>query len=38
MPPDNGSYMIAGYMVVGTIYLVYAVSLILRARDVRREK
>lgn len=37
MPPDNGSYMIAGYIAVGTIYLGYAVSLILRARDVEKK-
>ena len=35
MPPDNGQYMIAGYVVVSLIYLGYAVSLIVRAK---REK
>ena len=31
MPPDNGSYMIAAYIVVGVIYLGYAISLAVRA-------
>ncbi|MDX2120217.1 MAG: hypothetical protein SF070_04025 [Gemmatimonadota bacterium] len=36
MPPHNGGYMVAAYIVAGTIYLVYAASLILRARAARR--
>lgn len=32
MPPDNGQYLIAAYIVAGVIYLAYAVRLILRAR------
>ncbi len=32
MTPDNGSFMIAAYIVVGVIYFGYAVSLVLRAR------
>jgi hypothetical protein len=35
MPPDNGQYMIAGYVVVSVIYLCYAVSLVVRARRER---
>jgi hypothetical protein len=36
MPPENGQYLIAAYIVAGVIYLSYAVSLVLRARKVRR--
>lgn len=36
MPPDNGQYMVAAYIVAGVIYLAYAVSLVLRARNVRK--
>ena len=28
----NGAYLIAAYIVAGTIYLGYALSLLLRAR------
>jgi hypothetical protein len=38
MPPENGQYLIAAYIVAGVIYLSYAVALVLRARRVRREK
>jgi hypothetical protein len=37
MPPENGQYLIAAYLVAGVIYSGYVVSLVLRARDVRRE-
>ena len=30
--PDNGQYMVAAYIVAGVIYLVYALSLFIRAR------
>lgn len=33
--PDNGQYMVAAYIVTATIYLLYAVSLVIR---VRRDK
>ncbi len=36
MPPENGGFMIAAYVVVGVIYLGYAVSLVLRARKEGR--
>lgn len=36
MPPHNGGYMVAAYIVAGTVYLVYALSLVLRARKERR--
>ena len=32
MPPENGHYMIAAYIVVAVVYLSYALSLVLRAR------
>jgi hypothetical protein len=32
MPPDNGPYLIAAYIVAGVIYLGYAVKLISEAR------
>ena len=31
-PPQNGGYMIAAYCIVGAIFIVYALSLYLRAR------
>ncbi len=30
--PDNGNYMVAAYIIGGAIYLLYALSLFLRAR------
>ena len=30
--PENGGYMIAAYVVVGAILIVYALSLYLRTR------
>jgi hypothetical protein len=36
MPPDNGQYLAAAYVVAGTIYLSYAISLMLRARKVTK--
>lgn len=36
MPPHNGGYMVAAYIVAGAVYLVYAASLILRSRAERR--
>ena len=37
MPPDNGGYLLAAYVVAAAIYLGYAVSLILRARRAGRD-
>lgn len=34
--PSNGQYMIAAYVVAGVIYLVYALSLWMRARKELR--
>ena len=36
MPPSNGGYMVAAYIVAGAVYLAYALSLLLRARTERR--
>jgi hypothetical protein len=37
MPPDNGAFMIAAYVVVVVIVVGYALSLIARTRDVLRK-
>jgi ABC-type arginine transport system permease subunit len=37
MPPDNGTYMVVGYIAVGVIYGAYAISLFLRARAEKRK-
>lgn len=37
MPPDNGSYLVAAYILSGVIYLGYAVSLMVRARAERKK-
>jgi hypothetical protein len=31
MPPDNGQYLTAAYIVAGVIYAAYTVSLLVRA-------
>ena len=36
MPPDNGAFMVAAYVVAAVIVVGYAVSLALRIRDERR--
>jgi hypothetical protein len=36
MPPDNGQYLIAAYIVAGVIYLAYSVSLLLRGFRAKR--
>ena len=36
MPPDNGGFMIAAYVIVAVVVVVYAVSLVVRTRDVLR--
>jgi hypothetical protein len=36
MPPDNGQYLVAAYVVAGTIYLSYAISLIVQARRLKK--
>jgi hypothetical protein len=35
--PANGQYMVAAYVVTGVIYLVYAISLWVRARRELRD-
>lgn len=34
MPPDNGGYMVAGYLATSAILLIYMVSLWRRAKKV----
>jgi hypothetical protein len=36
MPPDNGAFMVAAYVVTAVIVVGYAVSLALRIREERR--
>jgi putative exporter of polyketide antibiotics len=36
MPPDNGAFMVAAYVVAAVIVVAYAVSLALRLRGERR--
>ena len=40
MPPDNGSYMVAAYVVTAIVLVGYAVMLVRRARRAleRREE
>lgn len=35
MPPDNGAYMIAAYVVAGVVYVGYAWSLWVRSGSER---
>jgi hypothetical protein len=37
MPPDNGGYMVAGYVATTVILLVYLASLWRRAKRATRE-
>ena len=36
MPPDNGAFMVAAYIVTGVIVLGYVVTLWFRVRAERR--
>jgi hypothetical protein len=36
MPPDNGHYLVAAYIVAGVIYLGYTVSLMVRGSRARK--
>ena len=36
MTPDNGGFMVAGYLAAATIYLGYTLVLLRRRRDVAR--
>lgn len=36
MPPDNGAFMVAAYVVVAVVLVGYIISLLLRIRDQRR--
>ncbi|HKV73791.1 MAG TPA: hypothetical protein VJN95_04665 [Gemmatimonadales bacterium] len=35
-PPDNRGFMVAGYTVALTLYLLYTISLWIRARKAER--
>lgn len=36
-PPDTTGYMIAGYVVIFGVMLIYLVSLIVRRRNLQRD-
>jgi hypothetical protein len=36
-PPQNAGFMLAAYMLVAVVLVVYAVTLVLRARKLVRE-
>jgi hypothetical protein len=36
-PPQNGQFMVAAYVLVAVVLLVYSVTLVLRARRIERE-
>jgi hypothetical protein len=38
MPPDNGGYMVAGYLATIAILLIYMASLWRRAKKVTRSE
>ena len=35
--PNTVPYMIAGYVVIGTVGLVYVISLLVRQRNLKRD-
>lgn len=37
MPPDNGGYAVAAYIIIPAVYGLYALSLWVRARKISRE-
>jgi hypothetical protein len=38
MPPENGSYMVAAYIVTAAVLVGYAVLLVRRARRALRQR
>ena len=36
MPPENGGYMVAAYIVTAVVAVAYAVSLFVRIRAAKR--
>lgn len=36
MPPDNGAFMVAAYVVVVVVLLAYTASLLIRIREQRK--
>ncbi len=37
-PPDNSRFMIAAYTIVAVVLLIYAISLMIRARKEERRE
>ncbi len=37
MTPDNGAFMVAGYVVTAVVVVVYAISLYVRTRNASRD-
>lgn len=37
IPPNTSNYMIAGYVVIFTVLIVYLASLVLRFRNMHRD-
>lgn len=39
MPPENGGYTVAVYIIIPVVFLAYTISLWIRAREIdQREK
>jgi hypothetical protein len=36
MPPENTGFMVAAYIVVAVVVVGYAISLVVRIREMRR--
>jgi hypothetical protein len=36
-PPANGGFMVAAYLLVAVVLVIYAATLVLRARALSRE-
>ena len=36
MPPDNGGYMVAAYIITAVVVVAYAVSLFVRIQAAKR--
>lgn len=37
MTPDNGAFMVAGYIITAVIVVIYAVSLYVRTKNASRD-
>jgi hypothetical protein len=38
MPPDNGGFTLAVYLVIPVVFVAYTISLWLRAKEIDRQK